>query len=96
MNRPYFSPSSRRDLTEILEYIAKDKPGAAVRHLERLEQDCWLLATNPGMGTSRDDLLPNLRAWSIGNYVVYYRPAADGIEIIRVVHGSRDEKVLFE
>ena len=31
MSRPYFSPSSRRDLADILELIARDKPGAALR-----------------------------------------------------------------
>jgi hypothetical protein len=40
MNRPYFSPISRQDLRDILEHIAKDKPGAALSHVERLEEAC--------------------------------------------------------
>lgn len=67
MSRPFFSPSSRSDLHEILENIAKDKPGAALRHVERLEEACWTLARNPGIGTARDDLLPGVRALSVGN-----------------------------
>jgi toxin ParE1/3/4 len=96
MSRPYFSPSSHRDLQAILEHIAKDKPGAALRHVERLEEACWMLARNPQMGTARDELLPNLRCWSVGNYVIYFRPADDGIEVVRVVHGARDTGLLFE
>jgi len=58
MSEPCFSPTSQRDLREILEYIARDKPGAALRHIEKLEETCWFLAGNPEAGTLRDDLLP--------------------------------------
>ncbi len=96
MKRPFFSPSSREDLREILEYIARDNPGAALKHVERLEQTCLMLAENPQMGTARDDLLPNLRAWSFRKYVIFFRPASDGIDVVRVVHGARDYGKLFE
>jgi toxin ParE1/3/4 len=95
MNRAYFSASARSDLLEILEYIGLDKPGAAVSQVEKLEAACSMLARNPYSGTSRDDLLPNLRAFSLGNYVVFFRACADGIEVVRVVHGSRDYRKLF-
>jgi toxin ParE1/3/4 len=95
MSRPFFSPSSRQDLIQILEYISQDNPGAALRHVERLEEECWLPARNPEMGTLRNDLLPNLRAWSMGNYVIFFRPTADGIDVVRVVHGARDYPSLF-
>jgi toxin ParE1/3/4 len=96
MSRPYFSPSSLKDLQQILEYIARDKPGAALRHVERLEAECWMLAKNPEMGTLHNDLLPNLRAWSVGRYVVFFRPESDGIDVVRVVHGARDFPSLFK
>jgi toxin ParE1/3/4 len=96
MSRPSFSPSSRRDLLEILEHISKDKPGAALRHVERLEESCWMLARNSQVGTARDDLVPGLRCWSVGNYVIFFRSSIDGIEVVRVVHGARDFGKLFE
>jgi toxin ParE1/3/4 len=95
MSRPFFSPSSRRDLQEILGFIALDKPGAALRHLERLEEACWDLAKNPELGAARNDILPQLRVWSVGSYIIFYRPSDDGVEIIRVVHGARDFGALF-
>jgi toxin ParE1/3/4 len=96
MKRPFFSPSSRDDLRDVLEYIAQDNPGAALRHVERLEQACWMLAENPQMGTSCEDLLPSLRAWSVGRYIIFFRPANDGIDVVRVIHGARDYRTLFE
>lgn len=95
MNRPFFSPSSRRDLYEIVEFIARDSPAAALRHVERLEESCWALARNPMLGTLREDLLPGLRLWTVGSHVICFRPSEDGVEIIRVVHGARDFDALF-
>jgi toxin ParE1/3/4 len=96
MSQPFFSPSSRQDLRDILEYIAKDKPGAALKYVERLEDECWMLARNSEIGGLRSDLIPDLRCWSVGSYAIYYRPAKDGVEIVRVVHGSRDIGRLFQ
>lgn len=34
-----------------------------------------------------------MRRWPVTgfeNYLVYYRPLRDGIEIIRILHGARD------
>jgi toxin ParE1/3/4 len=90
MSRPYFSPSSRQDLLDILEYISRDKPGAATAFVEKLENECWMLANNPGLGSVRDDLMPELRCWSVGKYVIYFFTAADGIDVARVLHGARD------
>ena len=41
------------------------------------------------MGTARPQLSPDLRSWPVGNYVVLYRPADYGVEIVRVRHGRR-------
>jgi toxin ParE1/3/4 len=95
MSEPRFSPSSQRDLREILEYIARDKPGAALRYIDKLEETCWFLADNPEAGTLRDDLLPNLRSWPHGSHIIFYRPSSDGVDIVRVVHGTRDCGRLF-
>ena len=90
MSRPHFSPSSRQDLLDILEYATHDKPGAATTLVEKLESECWLLARNPGLGSLCADLMPDLHCWSVGNYVIYFFPAADGIDVARFLHGARD------
>jgi toxin ParE1/3/4 len=96
MSEPYFSPASREDLREILDRIAIDKPGAALRHVEKLEDACRALARNPELGTARDDLMAGVRIWSVGNYAIFFRSAKDGIEVIRVVHGARDFDAIFK
>jgi toxin ParE1/3/4 len=78
------------DLLEIWSYVAQDSPQAADRLIERLDQHCERLASFPEMGRLRDELAPSLRSLVVSRYVVFYRPAEDGIEVIRVLHGARD------
>jgi len=47
------------------------------------------------MGERREDLRPNLRAFTADKYVVYFRPKENEIEIIRVLHSARDVRALF-
>lgn len=96
MSKPFFSHPARRDLLEILEYIAKDNPQAAVTFVKKLEDKCFDLARNPDMGFLRDELTPGLRVWPVGNYLIFYRPVTDGIDVIRVIHGARDLDKLFD
>jgi len=48
------------------------------------------------MGRSRFDLSPELRGFPVGSHLIFYRPAVDGIEVIRVLHGARDIPKLFD
>jgi toxin ParE1/3/4 len=89
------SELSEQDYRDIWRYIAADKPDAADRFLLRIDSKLELYAENPGMGTARDNLAPGLRSFPVGNYLVFYRVASDGIELVRVLHGSRDLKKLF-
>jgi len=100
MNRPYqVSPAARDDLDVLWDYIARDKPGAATRFLAKLRKQFRLLSRHPLLGESREELLPKLRCFSLGNYVIYFRPLESGeysIEIVRVLHGGRDVGATFE
>lgn len=49
----------------------------------------------PEMGCLRPDLATNVRCFAVGNYVVFYVPLADGIEVIQLIHGSRDIRLRF-
>jgi toxin ParE1/3/4 len=42
------------------------------------------------MGRERPDLRAGLRSFTVGSYLIIYRPLADGIEVVRVLHGARD------
>ncbi len=83
------------DLLRIWLHIARDDPAAADRQLERIENRCRVLASQPEMGELRPDLGTNVRCFSVDNYVVIYRPRDDGILLLLVTHGSRDVPTVF-
>jgi toxin ParE1/3/4 len=50
-----------------------------------------LLAANPEMGELRTEFASGTyRSFSVGNYVIYFKAAMDGVHVARVLHGSRD------
>lgn len=77
------------DLVDIWLYIADENPDAADRLLEEIDRNCALLAENPRLGRARPDIAPGLRYLPTGNYLILYRLLANGIEVVRVVHGAR-------
>lgn len=83
------------DLVAIALHIAQANPSAANTWLDTIEQKCQLLATMPEMGRLRPELAATIRSWAVGEYVIFYQPAPDGITVVRVLHGSRDLPPLF-
>ena len=86
---------AEKDLIEIGVHIAVDDSAAADRWLDLIDQKCQLLSTMPQMGRDRADLAPNLRSFPVGDYIIFYRPAVDGIIVNRVLRGARDIPSLF-
>ena len=86
-----YAPEADDDLEGIVDYIARDKPTAAREWLAKVRATCQMLAENPRVGEVREGFgVPGCRSFSVGNYVVFFRPVDDGIEVSRVIHGSRD------
>jgi len=96
MARVIRSPLAEEDYREIWRYIAQDNPDAADRVLRRIDEKLLLYADNPLIGTSRESWSPGVRSFPVGNYVVFYRIVAEGIELVRVLHGMRDLKWLLK
>ena len=94
MPRIVVSPLAQADVDEIWDHIARDSIRNADRFVDRLEQRFGVLAANPRLGVARDDLRPGLRRFGYGRYLIYYRLIRDGIEVLRVVHGARDQRHL--
>lgn len=86
----YKRPFAFADLAEIWSFIADDSEAQADRFLALMDAKLNLLATQPRMGRLRDDLIPELRSFPLGRYVVYFFPVPDGIDIVRVLHSARD------
>ena len=94
MSHYRFTPHAVDDLFEIWIYSACDNIEAANRVEDAIYKACHLLAEGPHRGKIREDLtkLP-LRFWTVQsfpNYIIVYDPATRPLQIIRILHGSRD------
>jgi toxin ParE1/3/4 len=92
MSRAIYMPEAERDLTQIAEYIARDNLHAALAWVRELQAACDLLATQPAIGELIGTVrFGKVRRHAVGNYVIYYDPMDDGISVIRIVHGAREQ-----
>ena len=89
-------PLAEADILEIWDYIAEGSIVEADRWVDRLDEKLALWATQPMMGRGRDELAPGIRSHAFGRYAVFFEPLPDGIEVVRVLHGSRDIDATFE
>ena len=78
------------DIGGLCDYIALDNPVAAEQMAERLTKQAGALAEHPMQGKAVPWKESGLRMWPIGNYIIFYRPIGQGIEVVRVLHGARD------
>ncbi|HRX79764.1 MAG: type II toxin-antitoxin system RelE/ParE family toxin [Planctomycetaceae bacterium] len=90
MNKPFYTSAATQDLEDILRYIAKDKPNAAVAWVRQLESKCLLIATAPEIGEAKPQLGIGVRASVVGRYVIFHRHTNERVEILRVIAGDRD------
>jgi toxin ParE1/3/4 len=92
-----FTIPASRDLENILDYLAAQGGiNRAEIFLKKINQKFKTLASFPNMGKSRDELLPKLRSFPMENYLIFYRPIEEGIEVLRVVSGYQNLTKLFE
>ena len=98
MKRYVVSPKARVDLREILKHIARDKRSAAVRMRDTFAEHFRLLGAQPFIGERCEEyehLVPGLRVFPVGNYLLYYTPTEYGVRIGHVAHGAMDQESLF-
>jgi toxin ParE1/3/4 len=91
-----FSELAVQDINEICDFVAKINVRAASQLFDKIRQKCKLFASFPNMGKDYSWLAADLRGFFYDDYVVFYYPRADGIEIVRVAYGRRDLATLFE
>ncbi|MBC6476405.1 MAG: type II toxin-antitoxin system RelE/ParE family toxin [Hormoscilla sp. GM102CHS1] len=90
MSHYILTAQAKQYLKEIKDYSA-----AARRFVQAFRQQCQLIARFPAMGRSYSQLAPALRVFPLENYIIFYRPAAKGIEVERLLSGYRDLEALF-
>jgi toxin ParE1/3/4 len=89
------SPTAESDLIDIWCNVALDSPTAADRLLDVIAERIWQLALFPDSGPARPDIAEDARVLTVGRYLVLYRQDREKIEIVRIVHGTRDVTALL-
>jgi toxin ParE1/3/4 len=90
-------PQVDHDLIEHFAYIARDKIQPAEQFLKVAQESFERLAAMPSIGRKWDSPLPHLAGIRVypmpsgyRNYLIFYRPLEDGIEVLTILHGARD------
>jgi len=90
------TPAAIADVTGIADYLAATSSETALQFIDDTEAAFNRLLQQPELGARHafaDQRLVNIRIWSprrFKNYLIFYRPTADGILVIRVLHSARD------
>lgn len=67
--------------------------------MDELESVFLSLSDSPKMGRSRSEdlLVPGLRSFPVGSYVIYYYEGeSGGVVIVRIFHAARDVGTLLD
>ena len=77
------------DLKSVRDYITQDNPQAAQQVVQRIKDKVSLLSEQPGIG--RPGRVPNTRELLVDQtpFILPYRVRDNKIEILRVLHTSR-------
>ncbi|MBC7899536.1 MAG: type II toxin-antitoxin system RelE/ParE family toxin [Saprospiraceae bacterium] len=54
-----------------------------------------MLAQTPKAGRERPELMPQIRSFPEGNYLIFYREFELVVAILRVLHSARDLEEIF-
>ncbi len=95
MNRYNISQLAAQDLEDIWVYLAQNNQIAADKQIATILNRLPMLAQFPDLGQMRDDLGSKLRSFPVKPYIVFYIKLDDGIEVVRILHNSRDIDRLF-
>ena len=98
MAKATWTRQANLDLEEIVFYLGveQDRRRTARKIAREIRDKCEVHAISPLLGTARSDLGEGLRVFSHKRWVVVFRPHAEGIEVLRIVDGSRDYNKLLQ
>ena len=88
--------AAEEDLKEIWAYVAEYDTEAANKVVKEIIGKFAILRDYPHMGREQGGLLINLRSLAVKSHIIFYQPTEDGIEILRVLHSSRNIERMFE
>jgi len=91
-------PKADRDIDDLADYIAEHGSlDTALLFLSEVYETFALIASQPAMGWHCKVKHPQMKtartfrvSERFADYLIFYQPYEDRIEIVRVLHGSRD------
>ena len=95
MNHFRLSRQAEKDLEDIWVYLTQQDELLADKRIAQILNRLPMLSQYPNMGKQREDILVGLRSFPIKPYVIFYSKISDGIEVIRILHQSRDVDAEF-
>ena len=90
------SAAAAEDLKDIWDYVAQYGENSAVKLIKEISGKFILLRDNPQIGREQNNYLVGLRSFVVKDYFIFYLPFDNGIDVLRVLHSSRDIESLFE
>ena len=90
------SASAAEDLKDIWDYVAPHGVNSAGKLIREINRKFILLRDNPLVGREQNQFLVGLRSFVVKDYFIFYMPIDNGIDVLRVLHSSRDIESIFE
>lgn len=91
------TPPASNHLDEIADYtLIEWGPQQMSVYIDALFARFQWLADNPELGKRRLEFAPDLRSYPEGSHVIFYRHHTSRIDIIGVLHQSRDIERYFD
>lgn len=88
------------DIVETAEYIAHDNIEAAIRFIDAVDESVEIISKSPNIGVANKiESEPDLRMWAVKGFpksLIFYRVRTSQIDILRVIHSSRDFTRFFD
>lgn len=96
MSRCEIRHRARNDLYDIAIYIGQEDPDRAEKFVDELLTRIAWVADNPQLYRSRFEWDRNFRIARHGRYYILFYIAGETVEILRVVHSSRDLSAILD
>jgi plasmid stabilization system protein ParE len=99
MSRYILAPVAQKDLINIRDhYLEEAGPRIARQMLLEFVTAFRKLARDPGIGHKRQDLVDDrpVLFWAVRDYLIVYKAQSKPLEIVTIIHGSRDISAVLE
>ena len=91
----FLTPAAEADLISIGDWLSEHNPELALPYIRKLRDAASAIGEFPGAGAPRPHWGADVRIRIMDRYIIAYRIRSERVEVLRIVHGSRDLDRLF-